>query len=154
MVRGGIRDVEGKLYKMTFKDAVDRLWGTDINDKIRELLYNKDYEKALELFEEKTRMADEAIEGYVARTGERPDAAQLNRLAAWIDKHAEHVSDVLVLSRGQRARREKREIPSGNIDFKREDDGNRCIEPKPTDADGGKLSLQYQDVRMPSEQNV
>lgn len=166
-------------YKTAFAAEVDALWATDINARIGELQAHlkrlkKDLEEAEKTkatkwallalpyeigecertiqceFERKTQIAANLTEAYVCDTGERPDARQLDRMATWLLKGAEHGDiDAEVLTAPQRYRRKKRELPDMLIDGKiMNDDGNTYREPKPSMDEKGS---HFEYVRMPSD---
>jgi len=159
-------------YKSIFVAAVDNLWASDLNARIGELnaeikrwqhelqmvksdevvaeKIEDDLDTIAQLFAEKIRRVDELIERYIAATGERPDARQLDRLATWLLKGAEHGDiDAEVLTAPQRYRRKKRELPDMLIDGKiMNDDGNTYREPKPSMDEKGS---HFEYVRMPSD---
>ena len=151
-------------YKTAFAAEVDALWASDINAKINEaraMLKKavKDGDRKYELiakldlaiyFDEKRKAVANLIETYVRDVGERPDARQLDRLATWLLKGAEHGDiDAEVLTAPQRYRRKKRELPDMLIDGKiMNDDGNTYREPKPSMDEKGS---HFEYVRMPSD---
>ena len=149
-------------YKIAFAAEVDALWATDINARIGELQseirqrekrgddVTTQQARLRELFAQKRKAVANLTEAYVRDTGERPDARQLDRLATWLLKGAEHGDiDAEVLTAPQRYRRKKRELPDMLIDGKiMNDDGNTYREPKPSMDEKGS---HFEYVRMPSD---
>lgn len=78
---------------------------------------------------ERIKAADELIEDYIEKYGERPSKSILSRLATYIlldtltDPHPDKMSrdEYPIMSKGQRKRR--KEIPSKNVYYRREDFG-------------------------------
>ena len=166
-------------YKAQFAAAVDELWASDLNARIGELnaeirrleaecrywertndwlgaakpmgiLIDKRLQQ-WDLVEEKIRRVDELIERYIAAIGERPDSRQLDRLATWLLKGAEELSEYKILTERQmRTRNREKEFPSFTVDLYEQsaDSGNK-YNPPIAEWNGGLWRREY--VKLPSD---
>ena len=154
--------------KSAFAAAVDNLWASILNARIGELnaeIKRRQHESdevaaekiednldtIAQLFAEKIRRVDELIERYIAATGERPDSRQLDRLATWLLKGAEELSEYKILTERQmRTRNREKEFPSFTIDLHEQsaDNGNK-YNPPIAEWNGGLWRREY--VKLPSD---